>query len=201
MLGLQECSELSMGFPLDSHICGSNQQVQELVGFQSPQCMVILSHFGCLALSMEDDSSGSNSTNGACPPYSSSFTSPPYPMTLGDCAWTSMCLRLPGISSFMPPSTLIPPLGHPHSIIMMSCILLILTPRAGHLVTSSGTCTLPCRNPNAQCIPNRVTPSPSMIGPTTHPLSVAGGLETSPSRVHMGGNKQARDQVEGLVDE
>src|SRR5882724_4287021 len=52
-----------------------------------------------------------------------------------------------------------------------------------------------------QWIVNGVSPSPSMISPTTHPFSVAGGLETSPSRVHMGGNKWVRDQVEGLVDE
>jgi len=38
-----------------------------------------------------------------------------------------------------------------------------------------------------------------MIGLTTHPISVAGG--TSPSRVCISGNKQARDQVEGLDDE
>jgi len=52
-----------------------------------------------------------------------------------------------------------------------------------------------------QWIVNGVSPSPSMISPTTHPFSAAGGLETSPSRVHMGGNKWGRDQVEGLVEE
>jgi len=147
LLGPRECSELSAGFPLDSQTCSSNQQVWELVGFRGPQHMVVLSHFGSLTLSMEDDSSGSNSTNGACLPYSSSFTSPPYPTTLGDRTWTSMHSQLPSISSFVPLSIPNTTIGPPTFYHMMSCILLILTPRAGHLVTSSGTCTLPCRNP------------------------------------------------------
>src|SRR5882724_7593442 len=91
---------------------------------------------------MEDDSSGSNSTNGACPPYSSSFTSPPYPTTLGDRAWTSMHSGLPGISSFVPPSTPHTTIGPPafyHNDELYSSHPYSQSWSPNYLVTSSGT--------------------------------------------------------------